>query len=163
MRKPTTFDPRYLTHARPAVNGFMLAYGQVFKPTGEEVKWVPGQGNLDNAYTLVWEGRLRVQPNIDWRARSRDFAGEWDATMATRINMPMHENYFGAVLNQDGTVKTFAADPVFALGDVVVVTKVNGQGQRTLLNKRYTVRNALPSTNMWEHDLLTDVGTSIHG
>lgn len=141
----------------------MLAYGQVFTPTGQETTWVAGVGNQDNAYEQVWEGRLRVQPNIDWRARARNFAGEFDATMATRISLPMHENRFGAVFNPDGSVKTYAPDPVFSLGDVVVVTQVNGQGQRTLLGKRYTVRNALPSTNMWEHDLLTDVGTSIHG
>jgi hypothetical protein len=163
MRAPTTFDPRYLTHTRPTLRGFMLAYGQVFRPNGQETTWVAGQGNQDNAYVLIWEGNLRIQANIDWRARARNNNGEFDATMATRINLPMHENHYGAVLNTDGTVQTFAPDPVFAFGDVVVVTQVNGQGQRTLLGKRYTVRMALPSTNMWEHDLLTDVGTSIHG
>jgi hypothetical protein len=120
-------------------------------------------GNQAPTDTQIWAGDVRVQPNIDWRARVRDFDGEYDATMAVRFDLPMHKNEFGATFDSNGKVIHFADDPVFAFGDRIVVTDLAGPGQRTLLNKVYTVRNALPSTTMFQHNLLCDVGTSFHG
>lgn len=163
MRTPTVFHPQYMTHVAPSVNGTMIAYGKIYRSNASLPDWEPGVGNVTDPYLQIWEGNMRVQPNIDWRARTREFQGEYDATMATRFNLPFHKNMWGAVLNADGTVNTYAPDPKFAFGDIIEVTVVNGPGQRTLLGKRYTVRMALPSTNMFQHDLLTDVGTSLHG
>lgn len=165
MRTPTVFHPQYITHAMPSVNGTQLAHAKVYRAdqTGNRPGWEAGVGNTASGDIQIWEGPCRVQANIDWRARTRDVQGEFDATMATRIQLPMLRNEFGATLNTDGSIDTYAPDPKFAFGDIVIVTEVHGPGQRTLLEKRYTVRNALPSTNMWLHDLLTDVGTSLHG
>lgn len=163
MRTPTVFHPLYITHVMPSVNGTQLARARVYRNSTGRPQWEPGVGNVASGDVQIWEGPCRVQANIDWRARTRELQGEFDATMATRIQLPMNHNEFGAVLNTDGTINTYAPDPSFAFGDIVEVTEVNGPGQETLLHKRYTVRNALPSTNMWVHDLLTDVGTSLHG
>lgn len=165
MRTATVFHPLYVTHVQPSANGTQTARCKIYRAdqTGARPGWEPGIGTTTSGDEQIWEGACRVQPNIDWRARTRDVQGEWDATMATRINIPMHKNEFGAVLDVDGNIVTYAPDPVFAFGDIVVVTEVNGPGQRTLLDKRYTVRMALPSTNMWVHDLLCDVGTTLHG
>jgi hypothetical protein len=162
MRQATVFHPLYYTHPMPSVNGFDTAHGKVYRNSGRP-EWEPGVGNTSSGDQQIWEGPLRVQPNIDWRARTRDVQGEYDATMATRITLPMLRNEYNATRDANNNIVTYSPDPVFAFGDVVEVTTVSGPGQRTLLKKRYTVRNALPSTNMWEHDLLTDVGTTLHG
>lgn len=163
MRTPSVFDPRYIAHVQPTINSTMLARATVRRPNAERPGWEPGVGNTTSAYVQIWAGACRVQPNIDWRARVRDFQGEYDATMAVRINLPMHKNELGAVRDALGNILTYADDPEFALGDVVELTELAGPGQRTLLGKAFTVRNALPSTTMFQHNLLCDVGTTFHG
>lgn len=163
MRRGSVFDPRFITHVQPTVNGFMTARCKVFRPNQNRPGWVPGVGNTDGAFDQIWEGICRAQPNIDWRARVRDFEGEYDATMAVRIDLPMNMNEYGATRDVNGNITRYGADPNFALGDLVNIVKVAGPGQDTLLNKEFTVRNALPSTTMFQHNLLCDVGTSLHG
>lgn len=163
MRRGGVFDPRFVPHVQPTVNGTMVAKCAVYRPNSDRPEWTPGVGNTDASVDQIWAGTCRVQPNIDWRARVRDFEGEYDATMAVRINLPMKHNEFGATLDSDNNIVAYADDPEFALGDRVVMTELGGPGQETLLNKVFTVRNALPSTTMFEHNLLCDVGTSLHG
>lgn len=163
MRTPTTFDPRYLTHVRPVLDGFMLAHATVSEPTGEHPKWEPGVGTLDNAWRTVWAGPVRVQPNIDWRARARDNTGEWDATMAVRVSVPIAKNEHGAVRDTNGDILTYSPDPVFSLGHVLLIDSVNYEWMQDWLTRRLTVRNAMTNTQAWEYDLLCDAGTSRHG
>lgn len=163
MRKGGVFDPRRIAHVQHSINTTLVARAAIFRPNPERPGWEPGVGNTDAAFTQIWEGRCRVQPNIDWRARVRDFEGEYDATMAVRFNLPFNRNEFNAVRDTNGIITHFAQDPVFALGDTVRVLAIAGPGQETLLGKSYTVRNALPSSDMFAHNLLCDVGTSLHG
>lgn len=163
MRRGSVFDPRMIDHVQPTVNSLLPARCQVFRPNGTRPGWEPGVGNTPGAFDQIWEGDCRVQPNIDWRARVRDFEGEYDATMAVRFNLPFHKNEFGATRDANNKIIEYANDPEFALGDSIVVLSLGGPGERTLLDKRFTVRNALPSTTMFQHNLLTDVGTSLHG
>lgn len=163
MRRGGVFDPRYVSHVQPTLNTTLPAKCAIYRPTTERPGWEPGVGNTDGAFVQIWAGDCRVQPNINWRARVRDFEGEYDATMAVLFVLPMHKNEFGATLGPDGKIIDYSNDPEFALGDSIVLTRTSGPGQRTLLDKRYTVRNALPSTDMFQHALLTDVGTSLHG
>jgi hypothetical protein len=162
MRRGGVFDPRMVKHVQPSLNTTLKAKAKIYRP-GARPEWEPGMGNKEPTDTQIWAGDVRVQPNIDWRARVRDFGGEYDATMAVRFDLPMHKNEYGATFDTDGKVIHFADDPVFAFGDRIVVTELAGPGQRTLLDKVYTVRNALPSTTMFQHNLLCDVGTSFHG
>lgn len=157
------FHPRYITHMMPTVNATMLARCRVFRARETRPEWKQGVGNQDGTYEVIWEGPCRVQPNIDWRARVRDNEGEIDATMAVRIDLPMLKNEHGAELDSNGNVLTYGDDPAFAFGDAVEIIATAGPGQQTLMGKHFTVRNALPSTNIWQHNLLCDVGTTLHG
>lgn len=163
MRNPSVFDPRYFTHLRPTVNSTQIGRVEVFRPTGEHPGWERGVGNLDNAFELVWRSNGRVQPNIDWRARVREFSGEFDATMAVRIQLPIGQNEIGATYDANGAVIQYGPEVEFAMGYVVRVLETPVSGTSDLLNRDYTVRNALPSTNMWLHNLLCDVGTNPNG
>lgn len=163
MRTPTVFDPRFITHMMPTVNSTFVARARVYRAQSTRPNWEPGVGNVDGTYEPIWEGPCRVQPNIDWRARTRDNEGEIDATMAVRIDLPMMRNEYGATLDASGKIVTYADDPEFTFGDTLEVTVPAGPGQGTLLRKHFTVRNALPSTTMWHHNLLCDVGTTRHG
>lgn len=163
MRRGGVYHPKYIQHVQPSVNTTMRAKCVIFRQGGDRDQWVPGQGNVARDLPQIWAGSCRIQPNIDWRARVRDFEGEYDATMAVRFDLPMHKNEFGAVLDADGKIVTYADDPVFEFGDLIEVTQIAGPGQHTLLDKSFVVRNALPSTEMFQHNLLCDVGTSLHG
>jgi hypothetical protein len=162
MKRHGVFDPRFIQHVQPTVNSLSVARVKVSRAASSRPDWEPGVGNVNDPFQQIWEGPGRVQPNIDWRARTRDFQGEWDATMAVRIDLPMGVNEFGATF-VDGVLIAYNTDPAFAFGDIVEVITIAGPGQETLLGKKYTVRTALPSTTMWQHNLLCDVGTSLHG
>jgi hypothetical protein len=162
MRVGGFFHPKYVTHVRPVVESSQIARAEVYKPTGQHPQWVAGEGMKDNMLELVWQGAARVQPNIDWRARVRDVAGEFDATMAVRIQLPIGKNEFGGVKEGNEWV-SYGIDPIFSLGYVVRVVGTPVTGSEILQHRDYTVRNALPSSNQWVHNLLCDVGTNPNG
>lgn len=162
MKVGTVFHPRYPYHARPVANGRMTATIEVYATNGQHEEWEPGVGMVNPGRTLIWKSKGSVQPNIDWRARTRDHAGEFNATMAVRFDLPIGMNEVGAV-KVDGKIVSYGPDPVFALGDIVIVTESPVSGTESLIGREYTVRNALPSSYMWQHNLLCDVGTNING
>lgn len=163
MRRGGVYDPRFIQRMMPVASSLAsLARCTIFRPDGERPTWTPGVGVSDSS-EQIWAGVCRVQPNMDWRARVRDFDGEYDATTAVRIDLPMNKNEFGATLDANNNIVAYSPDPIFALGDHVIIVTVVGPGQETLLDKTFTVRNALPSTTMFQHNLLCDIGTSLHG
>lgn len=157
------FHPRFFYHARPTVESTMLAAVNIYRPTGEQSEWVPGVGMDDDAYELVWQGDARIQPNIDWRARDREFAGEFDATHAVRIQVPIGKNKLGAVYGNNGEIIEYGPDPEFYKDFVVRTMASYVKGTEKLVGMRYTVRNALNSSNAWVHNLLCDTGTKTGG
>jgi hypothetical protein len=159
MRAGGFFHPNYATHVRPTVNSSQIARVEVFKPTGEHPSWEPGVGMENNLLELVWLGQGRVQPNIDWRARVRNFSGEYDATHAVRVQLPIGKNEFGGEKINGEWVK-YGEDPNFSMGYVVRVKETPVAGTELLFGRDYTVRNALPSSNMWLYNLLCDTGTT---
>lgn len=157
------FHPQFFYHARPVVESTMLAGVNIYRPTGNQSTWTPGEGMSTDAYELVWMGDARIQPNKDWRARDREFAGEFDATHAVRIQIPMQKNRLGAVVDTDGRIISYGPEVEFHKDFYVKVTATYVKGTEELINTRYTVRNAVNSSNAWVHNLLCDTGTKSAG
>lgn len=163
MRGNGIFHPRFFYHPRPVVNSAQVAYVQVFKPTGGVPRWNGTDSMENNLLTLVWEGHARIQPNKDWRARPREFAGEFDATQAVRVQLPIGENHLGATFATDGTVVTYGADVEFFKDYEVKVVSVPVEGALNMVGNTYFVRNAMTSTNLWVYNLLCDTNTKSGG
>lgn len=158
MRRGGAFHPQFFYHARPVIDSLMIARVQVSKPTGELASWT-GTGMTNNAYEVVWEGHARIQPNKDWRARTREFAGEFDATQAIRVQLPVAQNELGAVRDDKGKIVSYGPDPEFAKDYIVQVIDSRVKGTERLEGGQYTVRNAISSSNAWVYNLLCDTGT----
>lgn len=163
MRKNGIFHPQFFYHARPVVESAMIAEVEVYRATGAVPEWTGGETMADNMFNLIWSGKGRVQPNKDWRARPREFAGEFTATQAVRIQLGIGKNEFGAVLDGQGNVITYGEDVEFRKDDVVIVTNVHVKGAEFLEGNRYFVRNAQSSSNTWIYNLLCDIDTKSGG
>lgn len=160
MRAGSVFHPLYFYHARPTVNSTMVARVEIWRPTGEHSKWVPGEGQTGGRFEKVWAGNARLQPNKDWRARARDFEGEFVAQQAVRIQIPIGKNEVGAVLDANDKIIEYGDDPDFGAHYRVYVTETPVKGTEFLMNKTFIVRNALRSTNTWLYNLLCDSDTT---
>lgn len=153
------FHPNFAYHPRLALSGSQQTLVEVFKPTGGTAKWVPGTGMENNTLEKVWRGYARVQPNIDWRARTREHGNEFNSTHAVRIQLSIGRNLLGAVLDVDGKVVTYGDDPTFAKDFIVMVVESPVSGTQGLLDKPFVVRNALTNDKAWLYNLLCDTGT----
>lgn len=162
MRAGGVFHPDYFYHIRPSVNSTQIARAKVYAPTGERANWTPGVGiPVNTTKVLVWEGYARFQPNRDWRARPRNHAGEHVSTHAIRVQLPIGQNEFGAVLDADDNIISYGEDPIFESGFWVEAVDVPVTGSDALENlQNLVVRNALRSSNSWLYNLLCDVGTA---
>lgn len=149
MRRGGVFHPKFFYHARPVVESVMTATVEIFEPTGGVPKWDGGTG-MSNTYNLVWRGLARIQPNKDWRARPREFAGEFDATQAVRIQVGIGKNELGM-------------DVEFHKDFLVRVVEVPVVGAENMVGNEYYVRNALTSSNLWVYNLLCDINTKSGG
>lgn len=153
------FHPNFAYHPRYALSGSQQTLVEIFKPTGGVAKWTPGAGMADATLEKVWEGHARVQPNIDWRARTREHGNEFNSTHAVRIQLSIGRNLFGAVRDGDGKIVTYGADPAFAKDFVVRLVETSVSGTQGLLDKNFVVRNALTNDKAWLYNLLCDTGT----
>ena len=149
MKSTGIFHPEFFYHARPTVESAMIADVEIFSPTGEQTNWVPGVGIEDNLYVKRWEGKARVQPNKDWRARAREQGLEFGATQAVRIQVGIGTNKLtGPNASED-----------FSKDWLVIVTNSDVVGTEVMEGTRYYVRNAEKSSNAWLHNLLCDTNT----
>jgi len=153
------FHPLFAYYPRTALQGTQETLIEVYAPTGQLAEWTPGVGMSDTTTTLVWRGHGRVQPNIDWRARDRDFAGELTATHAVRVQLGINKNHVGAVLDGAGKIVTYGDDPTFAKDFIVKVVETQVSGAQGLVGLPMVVRNALVSDMPWVYNLLCDAGT----
>lgn len=153
------FHPLFAYHPRHALAGSQQTLVEVYKPTGGVANWVPGVGMEDNTIALVWRGYARVQPNIDWRARTRDHGNEFNAIHAVRIQMSIGRNLFGAIYDTNGKLIEYGEDPEFAKDYVVRVVESKVSGTEALVGKDFVVRNALTNDQAWLYNLLCDTGT----
>lgn len=163
MRKPGIFHPEFFYHPRPTIQTAMVARVDIYKPTGQAAEWDGADGMDDNLLELIWRSNARVQPNIDWRARTRKFVGEFDATQAVRVQVPIGYNELGAVRDEHGEFITYGPDVEFFMGYVVKLTASAVKGTESMVGNEYVVRNALKSSNTWVHNLLCDTGTKTGG
>lgn len=157
----------------------MIARVTVFKPTGEIPEWDGADGMLGGVWERVWVGPGRVQPNKDWRARPKEVGGEFDATQAVRVQIPIGKNELGAVRGGQlpfgtlgfgeggfgGTLEqapfvSYGPDPEFAKDFRVDIDYMPVTGSKVMETKQLIVRNALISSNAWVYNLLCDVGTN---
>jgi hypothetical protein len=153
------FHPLFATHPRTTVNSAQLARVEVYEPTGNTADWTPGVGIADNLETLVWKGQARVQPNKDWRARPREFGGEFDATHAIRVQLGIGKNEVGATLDVDNKIVTYGPDVMFHKDFIVVPIFLPVNGTEVMEGQKLYVRNAEISSNAWVYNLLCDTGT----
>lgn len=157
LNRKGIFHPLFAYHPRHALAGSQQTLVEVYKPTGGVAEWVPGTGMSDNTLELVWRGYARVQPNIDWRARTRDHGNEFNAIHAVRIQLGIGKNYVGATIGPNGLV--YGPDPTFAKDFVVRVVESEVSGTQGLIGKDFVVRNALTNDKTWLYNLLCDAGT----
>lgn len=150
MRQNGVFHPLWFYHARPTVNSAMIATIEVFRATGELPEWDGTDGMEDNLFELIWRGPARIQPNKDWRARPREFAGEYTATQAVRFQLPIGGNELGP-------------DVEFRKDDEIHLVEIPVEGPDVQAGNIYFVRNALMSSNAWLYNLLADVNTKSGG
>jgi hypothetical protein len=153
------FHPLFAYHPRNALAGSQQTLVEVRKPTGASAQWTPGVGMANTTLALVWRGYARVQPNIDWRARTRDHGNEFNATHAVRIQLGIGKNLVGATFDVDGSVLEYGVDPEFAKDYVVTIVESNVTGTQGLVGKDFVVRNALHNDQTWVYNLLCDTGT----
>lgn len=150
MRAGMVFHPEWSYRARPVANSPMLARVEIWRPTGETPEW-NGTDEMSGGYELVWVSRARLQPNKDWRARTKQFAGEYDAVHAIRVQVPIGGNEL-----ENQTVD-FTKDYIVRVIASPII------GTENLIDQEYVVRNASLSSNAWVHNLLCDFGTRQNG
>lgn len=159
MRATGIYHPLFATHPRLGLETSMTDLIEIRKPTGDPAQWVPGQGMEGDAYELVYRGPARVQPNIDWRARDRNHAGELTATLAVRIQTPFGKNEIGQVLDGDGEVVSYGDDPLISKDYMVNVISSSAPDAEPLTEYTFVVRNAVQASEKWLRTFLADTGT----
>lgn len=144
-----SMDPRWVYASRKVPSGFMEAIVEIFRPAAQDDdpifnpdtgEWTGGQP------TYLFQGRARVQPNKDWRARNREFAREETAEHAVRVQVEFGSNTLDG---SDGAL------PEFRIGDRVKVTY--SPHDEALKDYLFTIRNPISSSNAWLRNLLCDV------
>ena len=150
MRQPKIFHAQFAVHPRPGINTSMTDRIEIYKPTGKQPQWVPGQPMPDGAFELVYRGFGRIQPNLDWRARDRKHAGELDATQAVRVQFPIGGNELGP-------------DVMVAKDYKVVCIEPGADAAPWITKYEFMVRNATQASQKWLFTILCDTGTRIVG
>lgn len=149
MRRDGIYHPLFATHPRVGLNTSMTDRVEIFKPTGTVVEpWSLETGIPTGAYELVYRGPARVQPNIDWRARDRNYAGELTATMACRVQLPIGGNELGedVMISKDYQVQVIAT---------------GADAAPWLHEYAFVVRNAMQASQKWLYTFMADAGTRI--
>lgn len=149
--------PRFLTHTRPTWRGLMPAKGKLYRTVADPVgtiNWTPDA--LDpaeqlpksvNTGGLIYEGPVRIQPNVDWRARSNNTRDQTVTDFAFRVEIDFEANEVSG-----------GALPIIHVDDVFRVTELFYEGSDPqLLMHTFLVRVMVPSTTAWTRVLLCDV------
>ena len=160
MRSAGVFHPDFFYHPRTTIGTTQLVLVRIFDPTPEASSWVPGQGVEQEPDTLVWEGRVRVQPNKDWRARAREVQFEYDAVQAVRVQIPIGKNLVGATRDPDtNRIIEYGPDPHFAKDMRIRIVDGTVKGFEMMEGDFLYVRNAIQNQNLWVYNLLCDTKT----
>lgn len=147
-----TLDPRYFRHAVPVIEGDMIATIEISVPFDgtQEPYWDDATGAwVSPAAVLIWQGKARIQPNKDWRARNREWSMENTAEHAIRVQLNLAKNLLVPR-------EAWPADPVdIQHGHIVHV--IDNPDDPLLTNYLMTVRNPIGASDSWHRTLLCDV------
>lgn len=162
MRNNTIYHPLFATHPRNSLYTGMTDRVEILRPTDVRSEaWSLNGGIVTPAFVPVYIGRARVQPNIDWRARDREHAGELNSTIAARIQIPIGENEFGATYDDDGELVSYGPDPIISKNFKVHVLSSESDASPGLPEYEFIVRNALQASKKWLYTFLADTGTKL--
>lgn len=146
-----SLDPRWLTHHRRVVKGFMLRDVIIYAldTNAPAAHWDPETNTMvGEERQLLWEGQARIQGNKDWRARSVEAGGDPQMVHYVRVQIP-----FGP----DNPVPHI---PVAALIEVQPVpSESTWVHDDDIMAWTLRVRNSVNNSNPWVRNLLcgTDV------
>ena len=160
MRVGGILHPNFFYAPRRTVESAEIVDIQIYRvaPNGDD--WDPYKGMQPEPDELVWKGKGRFQPNIDWRARPREVQFEYDATHSVRIQIPVGKNQVGAVWNEAAQRFTsYGEDPKFIKDMRVWVDKAPVKGFEYQEGINLFIRNALSTQNVWQYNLLCDTKT----
>ena len=125
-------------------------------PTTDSVEheWDPEHGLHNQENLPIWVGWANVTPNVDWRARNREWAGEVTGVHAYRIQL-LH-------IDKNEIVNRHVwGDPEmrvsFAEGMRVVINESPADPRQNGL--KLVVRNAVFDSLQWQPTLLCDFET----
>lgn len=159
MRGGGIFHPDFFYNPRRTVESAQLMNLKIYKLTPNGAEWYPGNMEI-SLDELVWEGKGRVQPNKDWRARPREVQFEYDAVQAVRVQIPIGKNLVGAVWDDSKKRYTsYGPDPKFVKDMRVLLGDDAVAGTEIMKGDNLYIRNAIQNQNLWVYNLLCDTKT----
>lgn len=165
----SSIDPRWAFAHRAVARGAMLCSGVLYRTTAGDpatVAWRPfALDPVDRApgapaaWTPIYQGPARVQPNQGWRSKVLNFRDETTAQQATLVQLDLSANQLAIDYVTDFPI--VKQDDVFRVTDVLTVGGVPVSSQ--LLNKVFVVRATTSSSNSWTFDAWCDELESVVG
>lgn len=116
--------------------------------------WTPDDGLSAKDNRPVWTGWANVTPNVDWRARNREWAGEVTGVHAYRVqllHLDKNELVPQDLWGEPSQRVSFAEGMRVQVDEMPTDTRVEGL--------KLVVRNAQVDTLNWQVTLLCDVET----
>lgn len=153
MRGTGIYHPKFAAHPALGLVTSMTDTLEIYKPTGAQPTWNPLDGIENNGFELIYRGPGRAQPQIDWRARDRNFANELTATEGVRVQIPFGRNE----LTDDGSVGEIFKDYK------VVITASNSSVNAPMIGQTLIVSNALQAGQHWLRSMMCTTGTRSNG
>lgn len=151
LRGRGILHPRYFRHAVPSLETDYVALIEITRddvnadPVWDEdaKQWV------SQPLPLLWRGMARLQPNKDWRARNRTWAGEETAEHAVRVQLNLYKNLL--------VPKEVWPAPMVDVKHGDFVTVIRNQNDPSLELHQFVVRNSMGASDSWHRTLLCDV------
>lgn len=139
-----SLDPRWIRHHRSVPEGWMIHPVIIYRRGSGVPTLDPVTGEVTGVeMEQIWEGRARIQPNKDWRARFVESANDPQMVHYTRVQIP---------------VRTGEQPPTFRVGDTLIAQDVQDTTDwvynHDLKGWMLYVRNAQNSSNRWLVNLL---------
>ncbi len=116
--------------------------------------WTPESGLSASDNRPVWTGWANVTPNVDWRARNREWGGEVTGVHAYRVqllHLDKNELVPQDLWGEPSVRVSFAEGMRVQVDEMPADTRVEGL--------KLVVRNAQVDTLNWQVTLLCDVET----
>lgn len=123
-------------------------------PDSVEHEWDPGHGLHNRENLPIWVGWANVTPNVDWRARNREWAGEVTGVHAYRVQLlhiDKNEIVNRHLWGEPGMRVSFAEGMRVVINESPADPRQNGL--------KLVVRNAVFDSLPWQPTLLCDFET----